>query len=362
MVDKIDLEIYDDYNKKTYKVYVAKNSTKIKYMINYFNEFIKLKDIKAIGIDLEFNKVSKYDRDVALIQLNLEILSKKQGFIFVLDPKMLNNIELNILINLLTVKNIIKILHGGESLDIPYLLNQLFNNDITLIRQFLENLYDTKYLCEYKHIINNEKKKCSIYDLYKELDVITDKKFIYLYNIENIIGPIYLVNIKIENLSYKVLEYVVYDVLYLVSLFEKITKISINFNKIIPEITRNIFFYKRIENKYFVQINEIVNKYNNYFILINNENIKLNDFYYFVIYSLNNKIYQQILNITYYKFFIEILYKYLIYIDISKKYTIYKEKKIKINKIEGNLTNKILFGKYIIDLFNQFKKDIQFFI
>jgi hypothetical protein len=362
MVDKIDLEIYDSHNKKKYKAYVAKDTTKIKYMINYFNEFIKIKDIKALSIDLEFNKVSKYDRDVALIQINLEILSKKEGVIFVLDPKILNNIQLNILINLLTTKSIIKILHGGESLDIPYLLNQLFNNNITLIRKFLDNLYDTKYLCEYNHILNNEKKKCSIYDLYKEFDIITNKKFIYLSNIENITGPIYLVDFKIENITSKVLEYAVYDVLYLVSLFEKITKPNINFNKIIPEITRNIFFYKRIENKYFIKINETVNKYNNYFILINNENIKLNDFYYFVIYSLNNKIYQQLLNITYYKFFIEILYKYLIYIAISKKYTIYKEKKIKNSTIDDNLINKILFGEYIINFFNKFKKEIQLFI
>jgi hypothetical protein len=362
MVDKIDLEIYDSYNKKKYKVYVAKNSTKIKYMIDYFNEFIKVKDMKAIGMDLEFNKVSKYDRDVALIQLNLEILSKKKGIIFVLDPKLLNNIELDILINLLTTEDIIKILHGGESLDIPYLLNQLFNSNVILIKQFLVNLYDTKYLCEYKHIINDENKKCSIYDLYKEFNIITDKKFTYLSNIENITGPIYLVDININNMTSKVLEYAVYDVLYLVSLFEKIINISINFHKIIPEITRNIFFYKRIENKYFVKINEIVNKYNNYFVSINDENIKLNDFYYFVIYSLNNKIYQQLLKITYYKFFIEIIYKYLIYIAISKKYTIYKEKKIKNSKIEANLTNKILFGENVINLFDQFKKDIQILI
>jgi hypothetical protein len=64
----------------------------------------------------------------------------------------------------------------------------------------------------------------------------------------------------IENMTSKVLEYAVYDVLYLVSLFEKITKTSNNYNKIIPEITRNIFFYKRIENKYFIKINETVNK------------------------------------------------------------------------------------------------------
>ena len=360
MVHKIDLEIYDNYNKKNYKIYVAENTTNIRYMINYFNDFIKIQDKKAIGIDLEFNKVSKNDREVALIQLNLEILNKNEGIIFVLDPKILNNQEINTLIDLLTDDKIIKILHGGESLDIPYLLSQLFKNDIIIIKKFLNNFYDTKYLCEYKHIIENQKKKCSIYDLYKELDVISNKKFIYLNNIENITGPIYLVHIEIKNMKKSILEYAVYDVLYLVSLFNKIIKISDN---LIPEITRNIFFYKRIENKYFQKIINIVNDYNNYFILINNnDNIKLNDFYYYIIYSIDNKIYEELLNITYFNFFIKVIYKYLIYIRISNKYTIFQEKNIKIKKIKNDLTDKILFGNHIINLFNNFKKDIKTFI
>ena len=41
MVDKNDLEIYDNYNKKKYKIYVAKNTEKIKYMIKTFG-FLKI--------------------------------------------------------------------------------------------------------------------------------------------------------------------------------------------------------------------------------------------------------------------------------------------------------------------------------
>ena len=78
-------------------------------------------------------------------------------------------------------------------------------------------------------------------------------------------------------MSDKVLEYAVYDVLYLVSLYNKIPK-----NELISEISRNIFYYKRIDDKYFDKINEIVKKYNNFFVIVNGENIKLIDFYYFI--------------------------------------------------------------------------------
>ena len=126
---KNDLEIFDDYNKKNYKIYVAKNKEKIHFMIKYFDYFNKLNDIRIIGIDLEFNKVSRTNRDVALIQLNLEIGSTKEGIIFVLDPKILNDNQIKILVTLLSNIEIIKVLHGGESLDIPYLFNTfLFYN------------------------------------------------------------------------------------------------------------------------------------------------------------------------------------------------------------------------------------------
>ena len=338
-------------NNKIYNIFVAKTNPKINDMITYFNYFIQLKDKRYIGIDLEFNKVSKTTRDVALIQLNLEINKNNNGHIFVLDPKILNKTQIEVLIKLLTTKQIIKVIHGGESLDIPYLFNQLFNSNKILIHNFLKNLYDTKYLCEYNHDINNIKSKCSIYYLYKEYKVITDNKYNYLSNIENITGPIYLIHIKIKDMSGAVLEYAVYDVLYLISLYEKI-----KINELIPEISRIIYYYKRINDNKFIEINNIVKQYNNFVVLVNNESIKLFDFYYYIIYTINDDFILNSLNITYFKSFLEIIYKYIIYVLISQKYIIYHNKTpIKIKK---NLDNNLFFGSHLINFINKIKKNI----
>ena len=56
IIEKNDLEIFDEHNKKTYKIYVAKDNKKINEMVKYFNYFIEFKNKKYIGIDLEFNK------------------------------------------------------------------------------------------------------------------------------------------------------------------------------------------------------------------------------------------------------------------------------------------------------------------
>jgi hypothetical protein len=357
---KYDLKIKDKNNKKKYKIYIAKNKDTISLMMDYFKKFIKNKNIKKIAIDLEFNKVSKMDRSVALIQLNLEI--KNKGSIFILDPTLLTTEEINILIDLLTHESIIKIIHGGESLDIPYLINQLLNNNIILIKKFLNNLYDTKYLCEYKHIIENIKNKCSIYDLYKELNIIDKTIFEFLNNIENIMGPIYLVEINIETLEGKLLEYVIYDVLYLVTLYEKLIIISNNFKYLIPEISQHIFFYKRIDDNNFKKINELVNTHNNYFFKINYTKIKLLDYYYYVLYSLEDNIYEELLNITYFKFFIEILYKYLVYQDLYKKFKIYKNNTEINSTIIYNLDLKIIFSDNIKNIIEKLKKQLIKFI
>jgi len=356
IIEKNDLEIFDEHNKKSYKIYVAKNNEKIIKMTNYFNYFIELNNKKYIGIDLEFNKVSRTDRDVALIQLNLEIENNNNGMIFVLDPKILNENQKNVLIKLLSTENIIKVIHGGESLDIPYLFNQLFDSDIELIDRFSKKLYDTKYLCEFNHIIKNKKGKCSIYDLYKEYQVISNEKYNYLSNIENITGPIYLIHIEIKNMSDKVLEYAVYDVLYLISLYNKIPK-----HELISEISRNIFYYKRIEDKYFNKITEIVKKYNNFFVIVNGENIKLIDFYYFILFTINDSLILKLLEITYFKSFLETIYKYIIYELISTKYTIYQNINTKI-KFKNNIDKKILFGSELVDFFKTIKNKINYML
>ena len=99
-------------------------------MTDYFKKFIneQNKNIKEkfyLGMDFEFNRVRKTQRDIALFQINLERDSSKEGVIFVFYPPELNKQETNILIQLITNETMIKIIHGGESLDIPYLFDQV---------------------------------------------------------------------------------------------------------------------------------------------------------------------------------------------------------------------------------------------
>ena len=108
-------------------------------MINIFDKFIKNQNLHInenhyIGIDFEFNKISKTTRDVALMQINLEN-DTDIGYIFLLcSPKL--TISLNSLINLIIQFRMIKILHGCESLDILYLFDKLL---ITLDNRYVYN-------------------------------------------------------------------------------------------------------------------------------------------------------------------------------------------------------------------------------
>jgi hypothetical protein len=172
------------------------------YMCKIINKFIvsqnkNLTEKHFIGIDYEFNKVSKDNKDIALMQLNLEN-DNNTSYIFILYPPELSKENFDILISLMTNKYIYKILHGSESLDIPYIYNQLLKTK-DKIEKFCINFYDTKFLCEYQQIENNYNGKCSIYDLLLGQNIITQNKVDYLNNIEEKMGPIYLIKIDIHN-------------------------------------------------------------------------------------------------------------------------------------------------------------------
>lgn len=335
------MDYYDKYNNKKYKIIVNDN---IK-MIDYFKYFIKNKNKnKYLGIDLEFNAVSKTEKTVALIQINLEI--NNNGIIYIFDPNSLNQKQINILIKLLVNKNIIKIMHGTESLDIPYLFDQLLNKNKKLIYDFLLNFYDTKYLCEYKHIIENKINKCSIYDLYLEMDVINKKQYKYL----NEMSQVYDVNemININNLKPKFIEYAYYDVIYLVSLYNKFIKT--NYYNFVNDVTKLNFYYKKNDDLNYNNLKLFITKYNNYFIIIKNENIKMDELYnlYFNLYLNKIKYFNSLFEIHYFKFFLENITKYFVYKILFDKYKIYEKK----NYIVDNF-NSTIYIKKIINLFNK---------
>ena len=179
-------EFYPGLNNKTYYVLKVDSPEKIQWTSDFFIQFItnaKLNQTKHyLGIDFEFNKIGKGDRDVALMQINLESDDSNDGYIIVIYPPELPPNDLDILIKLITEPVIIKILHGAESLDVPYMFNQLVNNN-KLIDGLCTNFYDTKFLCDYSHISNQKQGRCSIYYLLTENNVITQEKFEELENI-----------------------------------------------------------------------------------------------------------------------------------------------------------------------------------
>lgn len=334
-------------NNKTYSVLVVDDKEKLSYMNKKFKEFNNDKTI--IGLDFEFKKVSKESKEIAIAQINLEN-DDTNAYIFIFYPPKLNKKGLGRFIRLLTNKNIIKVLHGGESLDIHYLFDSILKNDDN-IQNFVYNLYDTKFLCEYYHVEKNIINKCSIYNFLEEFKIIDTKNIKHLNDLENKIGEIYLVEFDIDNLNNNLIEYALYDVIYLPSLIKKIINISDIYKNIIQELTGIIYYYKRVKHNDFLEFSEKVNGFNNYFIIYKNDKIKLIDIYnYYYYYELFNNLLIKLSEITYFKNFIEILLKYIIYINIKQE--VYSSNGIVTKeKLNINLHNFLLNKTNIIKLF-----------
>jgi hypothetical protein len=324
-------EFYPGLNSKTYYILKVDNNINIQHMNNIIKKFnLSSQDISNkhyLGIDYEFNKVSKTDREVALMQINLENDSN-DGYIFVLYPSELSKENNQILLDLLTNTKIIKILHGSESLDIPYLFNQLLITKEN-IDNFCHKFYDTKYLCDYSYLEAGVKGKCSIYNLLADNKVITENKIIELEKIEQKTGPIYLVEIKIHNMSDDILKYAFYDVIFLPELIKKFLFRSIVYTEIIPNISCLINNYKRNLEKDYLLLEEIIQTMNIYFIFDGNQLIFLKDIWetYYWIMNDKNKYLEKLKEIHYFKKFFEIITKFIVYYNIIKYFKVFKNKK-----------------------------------
>lgn len=343
-------QFYQKLNNKNYNVLVVNDKKTLKYMNKKFKEFNNDKTI--IGLDFEFKKVSKESKEIAIAQINLENDSD-EAFIFIFYPPELNNKGLQRFTKLLCNKNIIKILHGGESLDIHYLFDSVLKKDNDKIQMLIYNLYDTKFLCEYYHIENKIINKCSIYNLLEEFKIIDKKNIKHLNDLENKIGEIYLIDFDINNLNKNLIEYALYDVIYLPTLIKKFIDISIIYKNTIRQLTGIIYYYKRVKSDKFSNLSEKINKFNNYFIIVNNDKIKLIDiYYYYYYYQFSDNLIIKLSEITYFKNFIETILKYIIYKYILINNKIYSSNiTITTEKIDINLTDFLMNKKNIINIF-----------
>lgn len=187
------------------------------------------------GIDFEFNmnwKTKK--RYIGSMQIIL-VLDKDRYHdksyvkpVYVLDPSRFSSSEIKKLIRYIFTSNVVKIFHGSDSLDCPYVFTELLKGKKGKFIRFMNSTVDTRFLCEItkriRERIGDDPKtnRCSIYNALYDNDVV-DKK---LFDTLTVIGSKVNYNKRweIDKLTDDYLIYSVYDIIYLYDLLEKISQ------------------------------------------------------------------------------------------------------------------------------------------
>lgn len=310
-------------------IYVCKNNKLNIFLENYILDFLKNDDNKIIGIDFEFNRIEN-KRQIALCQINFN-----DDDIFLFYPP---DIKKDIFKKLLT-SNIIKVIHGGESLDIPYLFDNIINiNNTDELNAFFNNLYDTRYMCEYYNVSNNIDGKCKIYDLLLQMKVITKKTFDNLMKNDKLMGNIWEINIDVKNMSKELTNYSVYDVLYLPALFKSFPKTKDY--KIIQTIS--CIVYKMRYNGELDEAFINISKYNLDKYSLNKSHIYYNDIYLAVYYwLLTDDFFYNLYSINYFKKYLELVIKNILYNLLNNKIKNTNYKYDYINHIEMKIKEQL---------------------
>ncbi|AYV78409.1 MAG: hypothetical protein Edafosvirus12_8 [Edafosvirus sp.] len=239
-------EIYD------YDVLLAKTPTLIELFILFlivFNlEAHIYKSKHYVGIDFEFNT-----RKIALMQTSFERPKQPVSFIWIVNPGEFNEMQTNFMIKyLMTDLKIYKVVHGSDSLDMPYVYQEMLKNDLNKIKLFTTNVVDTRFLCEYFRINVGQEKKCSIYDGLKFFGTISENKYKELEEINEKMQPIQDLQWNVKRMSSFHTLYALYDVLFLkqflLDIFKKAKTDTADYYasyKYIPIITRFVFIEKK---------------------------------------------------------------------------------------------------------------------
>ncbi len=229
----------------------------IKYTIINNNElmedfinFFKNNNFKYVGIDFEYHK-----NKIKLWQLCFD------NNVFIIYEKIIKNKYEDFIIKNILLSKIIKIFHGGESLDFPYLFNLL--KEPKLIYKFLKHTFDTRFLCEYYKLLFTNNKICNIYDSMLYFNAIDNNLYNELQKINKNMGHIWKINWDTIENNKNLIIYTIYDVLYLKRLLIKI------FNKYKEKnLSEDFYELKKINSYILIKRNNI-----NYDIKLNIKNL-----------------------------------------------------------------------------------------
>ena len=340
-------------NIENYNIYLTNDKLNLNiFKIFLLFYYLDLKNFKTkyIAIDFEFNT-----KVIALMQLCFD------NEIFIIHPDQLDkNWKIFLIEKILCNEFAFKILHGSDSLDLPYIYDQLLQKNSNLIIKFNRQFADTKFLCEYSFYNNNQSLgKCKIYELLVMEKIISQKKYDEIKLNEEKMGPIYDIKIDINNLSEKLIDYSFYDVIYLSRLLKNYE--DKGYFKLIIELTQLVMMDKR--NIHEIVPKEEINKINNYILFKNDEITKLVEIFNMFYKKLEkDDLINNLLKINYFKQNIIFIIKFELYSSLLNKYIIYEklsEKKIynkNLLNYKLNYLDKINFKNFI----NLIKKNLNF--
>lgn len=371
--------------KITYYVYLSMKpeQNSYVYLITFIFSFESFfHDRFYIGIDYEYTG----GKNIQLYQINYEHPISKQKFIMIFNPKDLDDYMMESFVSMVICnRNIKKILHGADPLDLPYTYKEMLNDDFDKIIKFTKSMVDTRYYCDYyKATYESSDVKCMIYDddptksgIYT-FGLISDESQNRLAEILISLPPERQWNIKRMTKSETL--YTLYDTLFLKYFYYKIISKAIEHEKT-PEAEKStMFFYKNVlsevsqfatlESKKItgltLKCKEEVDLINNYMIRKNNKTIKLIEIY--------NKASQEIeitnpkvsidtlIKVTYFKTPISLLIKKIIYTILTNKYRIYQNK---LKTYDTRLSNKFIyeyFDTYEFFVLKKIFEEIELFL
>lgn len=336
-----------------------------------------------MGIDYEFNT-----KKIALMQIMFQIdkfsLDNKINPIkrfYILYPPELSEKTISYLKRYaMSNLNILKILHGSEALDIPYIVDDFYQTDLYnksyKVVNFFMSFIDTRYLCEYLNLYENRPNICRIYELLETYNIISSYTKLKLEQNEQKMGPLYELFIDINQLNNNkpLITYSIHDVVYLVDLY-KILRLNIIKKRpkdyfILIDCLRYSFMEKRIVSNIGDDIIK-TNIMNNYFytISIQTNSVKSEKIIKLVqVFDLIIKQYidsydsaKHIFAINYTKANIQNLLKLILYNIILTKYKINASNTEIINytlntEVKELYNNLVLFEmNYLIEFIKQFE-------
>ena len=360
---KESTEIKNPITKITYVTVIGDNEIRVKlfmlYILIYYTEAElrrELPDGKAnemnrrahIGIDYEFRQ-----RVIALMQICFECVADStlgtNNYIWLVNPGEFKTEDMHLLNTyIMTNPTIYKILHGSDSLDIPYMYKEMFGGNKEYILKFTSRMFDTRFLCEYYRQSVGDDKRCSIYFALEYFGVITKKHHEYLEAEEFKMGHKADQSWEIRKMSSYHIKYALYDVLFLQHFLvamlrhikENTPQYVDTYKYIIPMIRFMFIDRKEIDGKHITEVLEtaktIINPINNYLVRHKGKNFTLITIYNTVI--ENFKIHSKninvdfMLSVSYFKKSFGILLKFLMYITIQENFTVWKNKNNKMNE------------------------------